>query len=58
LSFLYGGMFMALADLAARTLIAPREIPIGAITAILGAPFFVYLYLMQRPEVRLWNRRR
>ncbi len=41
LSALFGGAFLALADLAARTVIAPAEIPIGVVTAFLGAPFFV-----------------
>jgi iron complex transport system permease protein len=31
------------ADTAARTIIAPRELPVGAITALIGAPLFVYL---------------
>lgn len=42
-SFLAGALFLVLADLAARTLIAPAEIPVGAVTAALGAPLFVYL---------------
>jgi iron complex transport system permease protein len=41
LSMLYGGAFLALADLAARVVDAPREVPIGVVTAFLGAPFFV-----------------
>lgn len=41
---LFGGTFMVLCDLAARTLTPPKEIPIGAITSLLGAPFFLYLY--------------
>jgi iron complex transport system permease protein len=41
LSMLYGGAFLALADLAARTLDTPREVPIGVLTAFLGAPFFI-----------------
>jgi iron complex transport system permease protein len=41
LSMLFGGAFLALADLAARTVDAPREIPIGVLTAFFGAPFFV-----------------
>ena len=45
MSFLYGGAFMSIADLLARTALAPREIPVGAITAIIGAPFFAYVYL-------------
>jgi iron complex transport system permease protein len=41
LSMLFGGAFLALADLAARTLEPSREIPIGVVTAFLGAPFFI-----------------
>ena len=41
LSMLLGGAFLALADLAARTIDLPREVPIGVVTAFLGAPFFV-----------------
>lgn len=41
---LFGGTFLVLCDLAARTLMTPREIPIGAITALLGAPFFLYVF--------------
>jgi len=32
-----------LADTVARTAIAPRELPVGAITALIGAPLFIYL---------------
>ncbi len=42
-SALAGGCFLVLADLAARTIIAPNEVPVGIITAFLGAPFFLYL---------------
>lgn len=42
-SFWLGALFLLFADTAARTLFAPLEIPIGAITAICGAPFFIYL---------------
>jgi iron complex transport system permease protein len=41
LSILFGGAFLVFADLAARTLISPAELPIGVITAFLGAPFFM-----------------
>ncbi len=47
-SALFGGTFMVLCDLAARTLTPPREIPIGSITALLGAPFFLYIYFSGR----------
>jgi iron complex transport system permease protein len=40
LSFAFGGAFLVAADLGARTLLAPAEIPVGIITAFLGAPFF------------------
>jgi iron complex transport system permease protein len=42
-SFLIGAIFLLLADLIARTIMAPAEIPVGAITAFLGAPFFIWL---------------
>ena len=38
-----GAIFVVLADLVARTAIAPRELPVGAITALVGAPVFIYL---------------
>lgn len=41
LSVLFGASFMILVDLLARTVVAPAEIPIGVITAFVGAPFFV-----------------
>ena len=42
-SALAGGVFMVFADLLARTLLFPTELPIGVITAAVGAPFFIYL---------------
>jgi len=41
LSVLFGAAFLTLADLAARTMDIPREVPIGVVTAFLGAPFFI-----------------
>jgi cobalamin transport system permease protein len=43
LSFLFGASFMILADLIARTVVAPAELPIGVITAFVGAPFFIFV---------------
>ena len=43
LSMVCGAILLILADLLARTLIAPSEIPVGIITAIAGAPFFLYI---------------
>ena len=49
-SALAGGAFVVIADLLARVLLAPIEIPIGVITAIVGAPFFIYLLRRSRRE--------
>jgi len=38
-----GALFVIVADTVARTIIAPRELPVGAITALIGAPLFIYL---------------
>jgi len=40
---LSGALFVVVADTLARTVIAPRELPVGAITALIGAPLFIYL---------------
>jgi len=42
-SLIGGAAFMVVADLIARVAIAPAEIPVGAITALFGGPFFVYM---------------
>lgn len=47
LSMLFGGAFLALTDVAARTLSAPAELPIGVITAFIGAPFFLLILRRQ-----------
>ncbi len=51
LSVLTGAVFLILADLAARTVLAPTEVPIGVITAIFGAPFFLYLLRRKKRAV-------
>ena len=38
-----GAIAVVIADTMARTIVAPRELPVGAMTAIVGAPFFIYL---------------
>jgi iron complex transport system permease protein len=48
LSMLYGGAFLALTDLVARTVAGQAEIPIGVVTAFLGAPFFVMVLRTNR----------
>lgn len=52
-SALAGGTFLILADAFARTVIAPVEIPIGVVTALLGGPFF--LYLLRRRRHSYWR---
>lgn len=42
-SFLVGGAYLILADTLGRTIISPAEIPVGAVTALIGAPVFIYL---------------
>jgi len=44
MSFLLGGSLMVCTDLTARTVISPSELPVGAITALIGAPFFAWVY--------------
>ncbi|AFG38283.1 FecCD family ABC transporter permease [Spirochaeta africana] len=48
LSGISGALFLLLADLAARTLLAPREIKTGIITALIGGPYFIFLILRHR----------
>ncbi|MEP7011963.1 MAG: iron ABC transporter permease [Acidobacteriota bacterium] len=43
-----GGAFLALADLAARTVMAPADLPVGVLTALLGGPFFLLLLAVRR----------
>lgn len=47
-TILIGGIIMVIADLISRALIPPVEIPIGAITALIGSPFFAYIYFKDR----------
>ncbi|WP_408072244.1 FecCD family ABC transporter permease [Butyrivibrio sp. JL13D10] len=44
MSMILGGAFMSLADMISRTILSPREIPVGAVTALVGAPFFLWVY--------------
>ena len=47
-SMLFGASFLVICDTFARTLLAPTEIPVGIITAMLGGPFFVWLLKRKR----------
>lgn len=50
-SVLGGAVFMVWMDTLARTVIAPAELPVGIITAVLGAPFFIYLIVSRRRQM-------
>ncbi|MBN1382786.1 MAG: iron ABC transporter permease [Deltaproteobacteria bacterium] len=54
-TILFGGIFLTVADTVARTLIAPAEMPVGVITALIGGPFFIWL-LMSRSS-SIWDMR-
>ena len=51
LSALGGGLFLLVADTAARIVLSPAELRVGVLTALIGAPFFIYLLL--RSNARL-----
>jgi len=51
LSTIAGAIFLILADTAARTILAPTELPVGIITAFVGAPFFLYLLLQKKRAI-------
>ncbi len=48
MSGLIGGTFLVLADLIARTIVSPGELPVGVVTAFCGAPFFLYILMRRR----------
>jgi iron complex transport system permease protein len=43
-----GGSLLVVTDLIARTILSPAELPVGAVTAVLGAPFFAWVYFRKR----------
>lgn len=47
LSFFLGGSLLVIADSLARTIIAPAELPIGIVTALIGAPVFIWLLIRE-----------
>lgn len=50
LSTLLGGIFLVWVDLLARTIIAPSELPIGVLTAIIGSPAFAFIFIAYRKK--------
>lgn len=49
-----GAVFMIVTDTIARTIISPQELPVGIITALVGAPFFLYLLRSRKREIWGW----
>ncbi len=52
LAALFGASFLLLADTAARTIMAPMELPVGIITALAGGPYFIYL--LRNKSKNIW----
>lgn len=52
-SGLVGAIFLIISDTLARTIAAPIEIPVGVITALFGAPFFIFLLIKQRKKIKI-----
>jgi iron complex transport system permease protein len=49
-SSLVGALLLLAADTVARTILAPEILPVGIMTALLGVPFFVYLFMRRKKE--------
>ncbi len=52
MSALFGGIFMVCADIIARVILNPIDLPVGAVTALIGAPFFMYIFFKKQKGVR------
>ena len=51
-SIFFGAFFLLVADTLARTIAAPSELPVGSITALAGAPYFIYLLIRNKTAMR------
>ncbi len=49
-SALLGGLLLLIADTSSRVLLAPAELPVGILTALVGGPFFIYLILIEQKD--------
>ena len=47
----FGGAFLVVCDTAARTVMAPSELPVGILTSLLGGPFFLWLLLARKQDI-------
>jgi len=50
-SAIAGGIVLLMSDTIARTILSPREIPVGIITSIIGVPFFLYLLIRSKKQI-------
>ena len=50
-SAIAGGVVLLMSDTIARTILSPREIPVGIITSIIGVPFFLYLLIRSKKQI-------
>ncbi len=50
-SLIFGAAFMVVSDTLARTIASPAEIPVGAVTALFGSPYFIYLLIKSKKKV-------
>ncbi len=55
ISFLFGGTFLVVCDTIARVIIAPSEMPVGVLTALLGGPFFLWILLSRADRSSGWQ---
>jgi len=51
ISALMGALLLTLADMFSRVVVAPAELPVGIVTALIGAPFFIYLLFQQKGKI-------
>jgi iron complex transport system permease protein len=51
LSAIYAGTFMVAADTLARIIVAPAQLPVGVVTALIGGPFFLFLLIKYSRKV-------
>ncbi|WP_413113603.1 FecCD family ABC transporter permease [Thaumasiovibrio sp. DFM-14] len=51
LSAILGALLLLVADMIARTVVAPLDMPVGIVTALIGAPFFIWLLIQQRGKL-------
>jgi iron complex transport system permease protein len=51
-----GAVLLVVCDTLARTVIAPAHLPTGAVTAVLGGPFFLFILVAQKRRAALWGR--